>query len=126
MQIINRRVHGYLDYAVSVFLLFAPRVFGVAGAAEVTVFRTIAVVNLAYSIFTDYELGAFKVLPFGVHRTLDVLSGLVLALSPWLFGFADQTCWPYLGLGILELIVVSLTRNTKRPGDLPPGAPAAS
>jgi hypothetical protein len=45
---------------------------------------------IAYSLFTNYELGVWKVAPMAVHNLIDIVAGRVLALSPWLFGFADE------------------------------------
>jgi hypothetical protein len=46
---------------------------------------------------------------------IDVASGALLALSPWLFGFADRVFWPHLIVGIME-IGAGLTTRTA-PGD---------
>ena len=40
---------------------------------------------------TNYELGLMHVLPMHLHLWADALVGLVLALSPWIFGYADDT-----------------------------------
>jgi hypothetical protein len=38
-----------------------------------------------------------------VHLAIDGLSGALLAVSPWLFGFAGIVYLPHLILGIIEL-----------------------
>jgi hypothetical protein len=48
------------------------------------------------------------------HLTVDVLTGALLAASPWLFGFADEVRLPHLLLGVGE-IGSALTTQT-RPG----------
>jgi hypothetical protein len=42
---------------------------------------------------------------------IDVASGVPLALSPWLFGFADRLFWPRLIVGLRE-IGAGLTTRT--------------
>jgi hypothetical protein len=49
---------------------------------------------LLMSLMTDYELSLTRVIPMGVHLAVDGLGGALLAVSPWLFGFADRTFWP--------------------------------
>jgi hypothetical protein len=80
---------------------------------------------LVYSLLTNYELGLFKVLPFRGHLALDVMSGVLLVLSPWLFQFADQVWVPHLVLGVVELGAVLMTRTTRSEHGVP-GAPAHS
>lgn len=70
---------------------------------------------IVYSLLTDYELGVVKVIPMPVHLALDGISGLFLAASPWLFGFADESwnVWvPHLVVGIVE-ILAALTTQTR-------------
>jgi len=52
-----------------------------------------------------------------VHLMLDTASGVLLAASPWLFGFADRVYLPHLLLGLFEIAASSMTRLT--PATLP-------
>src|SRR5688572_31715311 len=78
---IGSRLHATLDYVTGTSLVaaslapplrkrFAGRALGAAGAS-----------HLAYSLFTDYELGAVRKLPYRAHLALDGLSaaGLIAA-----------------------------------------------
>ena len=62
-------------------------------------------------MLTDYELGVMRVIPLPIHLGIDIASGVLLALSPWLFGFADRVFWPHLVVGIIE-IGAGLTTRT--------------
>src|SRR4030095_159179 len=44
----------------------------------------------AYSLFTNYDLGVWKVAPMAVHNLIDIVAGALLTVSPWLFGFAGE------------------------------------
>jgi hypothetical protein len=44
-----------------------------------------------------------------IHLVLDLVSGLTLAFSPWLFGFSDYIFAPHVIGGILEMAVVALS-----------------
>jgi hypothetical protein len=123
---ISRRTHGILDYVVGLILILSPKLFGFDGtgvAARLPVILGLAA--LIYSLCTKYELGAFKVLPFRAHLTLDVLSGILLAASPWLFGFAGQVRWPHVVLGLVEVGAVLMTRATVETHDGMHGTPIA-
>jgi hypothetical protein len=65
--------------------------------------------TLSYSVLTDYELGLIRRISMPMHLWLDAFSGLLLALSPWLFGFSDIVWAPHLALGMLELGAVMMT-----------------
>ena len=111
MRIITRRVHGVLDYLVGVLLILAPTLFDfrIGGAAQ-WLPVTLGVATIIYSLLTRYELGAIRLLSFRTHLALDAVNGVLLALSPWIFGFSDQVFIPHLLLGLIELGAVMMTR----------------
>lgn len=111
MKKISSKVHGTLDYLVGFILIISPWLFGFAsGGAQMSIPIILGLGAIIYSIVTNYELGFFKVIPFKVHLFIDALSGILLASSPWLFGFADHVYIPHLVFGLLEIIVVLLTK----------------
>jgi hypothetical protein len=75
---------------------------------------------LGMSLMTDYELSVAKVIPMPVHLGADAATGLLLIVSPWLFGFSGQVHWPHVVIGLLELGVVLMT-DSRRPAGLVPG-----
>ena len=113
MRFIPTRVHGYVDYLMGALLIAAPWLFGFyAGGAETWVPVVLGAGVILYSLLTDYELGAAKSIGMPAHLWLDGLGGLFLAVSPWLFGFADLVAWPHLLFGILE-VGAALTTHTR-------------
>lgn len=119
MRFLSTRVHGVLDYAVGLLLVFLPRLFGFqTGGYEEKIPVILGVSAIAYSLITRYEYGLFKVLPFKLHLGLDVASGLVLASSPWLFGFADRVWGPHLCFGLFEIVAAAITVPHPTSGDL--------
>lgn len=104
MRFIPTQIHGILDYLMGALLIAAPWLFGFgAGGAETWVPVILGVGVIAYSIFTDYELGLVKSLSMSTHLGLDIAGGLLLAVSPWLFGFADFVWVPHVVFGLLEV-----------------------
>jgi hypothetical protein len=111
MKIIPTRVHGMLDYIVGLLLIFAPRIFGFQnGGPEDRIPVTLGVLTLIYSLLTRYEMGLFKLIPFRVHLTIDFLSGVFLAVSPWAFGFSDRVWAPHLIVGLFEIAASMMSR----------------
>ena len=89
MRFIPTRIHGMMDYAMGLLLIAAPWLFGFArGGAETWIPVLLGVGALLYSMMANYELGVAGH-PMPTHLTLDAGSGLLLAVSPWLFGFAN-------------------------------------
>lgn len=113
MRFIPTRIHGFLDYGMGLLLILAPWIFGFAdGGPETWVPVILGIGAIGYSLFTDYELGMVRVLPMATHLMLDIASGLVLAVSPWILGFADDVWVPHVILGILEMGAGLMTRTT--------------
>jgi hypothetical protein len=113
MRFISTKVHGVLDYLMGVLLIASPWIFDFArGGAETWVPVVLGAGAIVYSLFTDYEYSISRKLSMGTHLTLDLLSGIFLAASPWIFGFADYVYLPHLILGILEIGASLMTERT--------------
>jgi len=111
MRLIPSRIHGFLDYATALLLIAAPWLFNFAGnGAETWVPVVLGIGVVAYSLITAYEWGVSPLLSMRTHLIIDALGGALLALSPWLFGFADRVWAPHLFVGLFELAAAALTR----------------
>ena len=89
VTIIPTRVHGALDYLASGVNLAFPRLLDLHDAPwAALVPRIDGLAGAGYSLITDYELGALKVVPMPAHLALDAAKGVFMAASPWVFGFA--------------------------------------
>jgi hypothetical protein len=112
MRFLSTRVHGMIDYATGGLLIVAPWLFGFAdGTAAQWVPVLLGASIILMSLMTDYELSLTRIIPMGAHLAVDGLGGALLAVSPWLFGFADRTYWPHLIIGIAEIGVSLITRT---------------
>jgi len=115
MRFIPTVIHGLLDYLVGALLIAAPWLLGfAAGGAETWIPVILGVAAIVYSLFTDYEWGLVKRLGMPGHLGLDAASGVMLAASPWLFGFAHLVWWPHLVLGLFEIAAALFTQTAPR------------
>lgn len=113
MKFITTKTHGFLDYIVGILLIALPWFLNLdISATPARVLIIMGLLALIYSILTKYELGIVKVIPLPIHLGLDMLSGLVLALSPWLFEFSEEILLPHLIVGIFEIAAAFLTRTS--------------
>jgi hypothetical protein len=93
-----------MDYLVGLLLLVAPWLLGFnLGGPETIVPVVLGAGLILYSLFTDYELGLVRSIPMSTHLTLDVLGGMVLAASPWLFNFDSIVTLPHFVIGLAEV-----------------------
>jgi hypothetical protein len=112
MRMIGTKTHGYLDYLMGALLIASPWIFDFyRGGAETWVPVVLGVGVIIYSLMTDYELGISHMISMRTHLTLDIISGALLAASPWLFGFSDYVYGPHLILGILEIGAGLMTKT---------------
>lgn len=112
MRVIPTRTHGMLDYGMGALLMVAPWLLGFADSGpEMWVPILLGAGVIVYSLLTDYELGVARAIPMPTHLALDAAGGVLLAASPWLFGFADEVWLPHLVLGLLEIGASLMTRT---------------
>ena len=106
-------MHGVLDYVVGILLIAAPWLFNFDdGTAAQWVPVVLGIIVLLMSLATDYEMGAMKMIPMSAHLTMDVIAGIFLAASPWLFGFADRVYLPHLIVGLFSIGAGLFTEST--------------
>jgi hypothetical protein len=112
MRFLSTRAHGVIDYATGLLLIIAPYVFGFnnGGAAQWTP-MVVGIAIIGLSLMTDYELALVRMIPMPVHLATDVAAGALLAVSPWLFGFADRVYLPHLLVGLFEIGAGLMTRT---------------
>lgn len=122
MRFIPTKVHGIIDYLFAIVLIGLAFTLGLVAEAEEGVLSAaggpaayvpliLGIGLIAYSLLTDYELGLVRKLPMRAHLAIDAISGGLLAVSPWLFGFADYVFWPHVILGVVELLTVNMTHT---------------
>ncbi len=103
------RVHGLLDYMMGIFLLLTPLLFSFPGGAPTTILFSVGILIVLLTLTTNYERGIVKIIPMNLHLAIDILTGLFLVISPWIFGFSDILIWPFVLLGTIEIIIAVLT-----------------
>jgi hypothetical protein len=112
MRFIPTSAHGILDYLVGVALLAAPWLFGFADHETARwVTMAFGAGAILYSLLTDYELGIARNIPMSAHLILDAMSGILLAASPWLFGFSEEVWIPHVIVGVFEIIAALSTQT---------------
>jgi SPW repeat-containing protein len=124
MRFIPTKVHGILDYLYVLILFFIPTIFHFStnGAPTLTI-DVVSSTVLVYSTFTKYELGISKYLPMKIHLLLDVIVGIFLAASPWIFGFARNVYTPHLFFGLFAVVAALLTKKSSEQIDKSTYAP---
>lgn len=125
MRILPTYIHGVMDYGMGLLLIAAPWIFQFAeNGPETWIPVVLGAGAIAYSLFTDYELGAVRALSMPVHLGLDAASGALLAVSPWLFDFADKVWIPHLVLGLVEVGTALVTQTHPRYAERPSHRPS--
>src|ERR1700744_3948037 len=77
MRFISPKVHGFIDYLVVIFLFCSPAYFEFTGLLAIFTYA-LGAVHLLLTIFTNYPLGLFKIIPFPVHGAIELLVGVAL------------------------------------------------
>jgi hypothetical protein len=110
---ITTKFHAILDYLSGIILLCAPWILGfnnVMPAMSAAVGAGIMV--LAMSMLTNYEGGFIHDIKMKTHLAIDVILGILLALSPWLLKFSEYIYWPHLLMGSLAFLAGIFTKRS--------------
>lgn len=117
MRFIPTKFHAPLDYIVGAALIASPWIFQYSEHTAATIVPVVLGIGLiVYSLFTNYKLGIWKLAPMAVHNLIDIVAGTVLALSPWIFGYADDSTSAWILNVVIGLGAVFLGLTTKQSG----------
>jgi hypothetical protein len=89
MKFISPKIHGVLDYLTIVFLAISPSVFNMKGPGMFLTY-TLAVVHLAMTVATNFEMGIFKIIPLKLHAAIELVVSIGLLVAAILFRKADE------------------------------------
>jgi hypothetical protein len=117
--ILPTRVHGFLDWLMGLAMVVIPLALGFGAGPQTWLPVLLGGGLIIYSLFTEYELGAVPLIPMPTHLTLDALGGLLLAGSPWIFGFAWEVWIPHVAMGLAAVGAAMLTQTRAWPHGLP-------
>ena len=123
MKIIPKFYHGVLDYLSGLLLLLGPNLFGFAqiGGTAAWIPRIAGLMILLQALMTDYELGAMKVISISMHLMTDYVVGIAMVLSPFLFGFYDDSRAAtilMILMGVIALAGAAMTQPRGRPREV--------
>jgi hypothetical protein len=116
MRVISTRTHGAIDYVTGTGLLAAPALLGIPDEpAAARALRAAGLAATAYSLLTDYEFGLVRVIPMPAHLAMDAASGVLIAASPWFFGFAGRGPRyrrPHVVIGLAEVLAALMSKTS--------------
>lgn len=120
MKILSTKMHTIIGLIVGLALLVAPWLFGFSeeSGAVVTVPLLIGVFIIVSELTTTSVLSPLKIVPMKTHIIVDIFTGLLLVISPWLFSFSDleANAWvPHVVVGLLVVgyaLVTSVDDST--------------
>ena len=117
----STRVHDILDYSFSLLLMLAPAIFGFGEGDRETIIPILAAMMICfYSFFTNYEGGLYPRLSMKTHFIFDLVIGVVVMFSPWLFSFHDTVYKPHvvigLGISLVAILCLKPFLTLRKPG----------
>jgi hypothetical protein len=122
---ISTSFFGYFSYLLAIVMISSPWLFGFVsiGGASLFIPLMFGWFQLIMCIFSNTKGGMVGVFPVQMHTTLDTLTGFVILVSPFLYGFYDLVCLPHVIFGAILLILGIYTKNSplsNRPHEMLP------
>jgi hypothetical protein len=117
MKPLSMRTHTIIGLAVGAALIVAPWLFAFVdeGGAAVRVPIYLGIFILLSELTTTSPISPLKWVPMKTHIAIDILTGLFLLTSPWLFDFADleTNAWvPHVVVGAVIVAYALMTRTS--------------
>jgi len=107
---IHPKIHGILDYIIGLLFIFLPTLFKwEIISIPSLVFEISGLTILLYSLITKYDLGILNVISIQKHLLIDCCLGFFIILSPFIFGFYDESYKYHLISGFLLMLLVGFS-----------------
>lgn len=105
---LSSRTHTIIGLVIGLALLAAPWLFAFAdiSSAATNVAIGVGIFVLVSELTTTSPFSPIKLIPMSAHIMVDVLAGLFLLASPWIFNFAQTpaNAWvPHVIVGALTI-----------------------
>lgn len=119
MQTLSAKTHTVIGLIIGAALIVAPWLFAFAdqGGAAVMVPIYLGIFLLLSELVAMSPASPVKLVPMSVHNTIDVLAGLFLLLSPWLFNFSSLAANAWLPHVIVGIVIVGYALITRTAHD---------
>src|SRR4030095_1656527 len=116
MKFISLRMHGVIDYILSILLIASPWLFNYYRDGTETWFPVVlGLLAIIIDLMTDYDYSMVRTITPQNNLILDFLSGVLLAASPWIFGFNEYIFMPHVVFGTFQ-VLLSLTTEIQNRG----------
>jgi hypothetical protein len=113
MKNLSPRVHGVLDYITVLFLLLSPSLFNMQTTGSMFTY-ILAIVHLLLTLFTDFPLGAFKIIPLKLHGLIEIVVSIALiVVAVWFRSSGDNVSYYYYLIFAIILFIVWTTSEYK-------------
>lgn len=111
---ISTTFFGFFGYILALTTMSSPWLFGFwhVGGASLFIPLLFGWFHLIMCIFSNTKAGMLGVFPIQMHCVLNVLSGFILLVSPFLYGFCDRVYLPHLILGGLIFLMGLGVKNS--------------
>lgn len=112
---LSLKSHNVLDYLLGALFLVSPWFFDFVQIVEARLlFLASGFTLIAYSLFTNYYYSLARLVPLGVHMTLDAVLGVFLILAPALLNYRGEiTPAQYVVHIVLGVATVGMVAITK-------------
>lgn len=106
MKLLSSKLHGILDYVTVLFLALSPSVFNMQPYAAFFTYA-LAFIHLVLTLFTNFEMGIFRIIPLYVHGIIEISVALFLVVVSFLFFiYRDTTSFYFYLVFAIVLFVV--------------------
>jgi len=112
MRFIPVDVHNIMNYLYGILIIVSPWLFDFnRGGAETVIPIVVGIVVLGISLATNYKYSLAKIISFKAHLTADIVIGIFLIVSPWLFGFNNYVYIPHAAFGLIAVMTSLMTER---------------